>query len=216
MGSRWGHHGADGKTLSPAGRKPDRPTSGRQTVPETDAARYRCATLRTGGLAARTIGHAHRTLSKALGDAERDDLVTRNVCKLQKAPRVGDSEMAIVQDVPDFVGKLHGFRLYVAAMVALFTGMRLGEVLALRWNRIDLDRKRLEVRNALEPAKGGVRFKAPKTKAGRRDITLPDILVAALRDYRREQLLELKMQLGQGRLPDDALLFTQLDGNPLN
>ena len=171
------------------------------------------ATLRTGGLAARTIGHAHRTLSKALGDAERDDLLTRNVCKLQKAPRVGDSEMAIVQDVPGFVGKLHGCRLYVPAMVALFTGMRLGEVLALRWNRIDIDRKRLEVRNALEPAKGGLRFKAPKTKAGRRDISLPDILVAALRDYRREQL-ELKMQLGQGRLPDDAMLFANLEGEP--
>jgi hypothetical protein len=38
------------------------------------------------------------------------------------------SEMAIVQDVPGFAGKLHGSRLYVPAMVALFTGMRLGEV----------------------------------------------------------------------------------------
>jgi integrase len=173
------------------------------------------AALRTGGLAARTIGHAHRTLSKAMGDAERDDLVTRNVCKLQKAPRVGDSEMAIVQDVPGFVGKLRGSRLYVPAMLALFTGMRLSEVLALRWSRIDLDRKRLEVREALEPAKGGVGFKAPKTRAGRRDITLPDILVGVLRDYRREHL-ESRVRLGLGRLPDDALLFAQLDGSPLN
>ncbi len=171
--------------------------------------------LRTDGLAPRTIGHAHRVLGKALRDAERDDLVTRNVCKLQAAPRVGESEMAIVRDVPGFIAKLHGFRLYVAALVALLTGMRLGEVLALRWCRIDLDRKRLEVREALEPAKGGVKFKLPKTKAGRRDITLPDILVGALREYRREQL-ELRMQLGLGRLPDDALLFTQLDGNPFN
>jgi len=100
-------------------------------------------------------------------------------------------------------------------MVALFTGMRLGEVLALRWSRIDLDRKRLEVREALEPAKGGVGFKAPKTKAGRRDITLPDILVEALRDHRRAQLQSC-LQLGLGRLPDDALLFAQLDGSPLN
>lgn len=172
------------------------------------------ATLRTGGLAPRTIGHAHRVLGKALGDAERDDLVTRNVCKLQKAPRVGESEMTIVQDVPGFVSKLHGSRLYVPAMLALFTGMRLGEVLALRWRRIQLDRKMLEVREALEPVKGVVGFKAPKTKAGRRDISLPDILLGALRDYRREQL-ELNMQLGLGRPPDDALLFCQLDGSPL-
>jgi integrase len=171
--------------------------------------------LRTDGLAARTIGHAHRVLGKALRDAERDDLVSRNVCKLQAAPRVGESEMAIVRDVPGFVAKLHGSRIYVPAMVALLTGMRLAEVLALRWIRIDLDGMRLSVREALEPAKGGVRFKAPKTKAGRRDLSLPDILVEALRDYRREQL-ELRMQLGLGRLPDDALLFAQLDGSPLN
>ena len=171
------------------------------------------AALRTGGLAARTIGHAHRVLSKALRDAERDDLVVRNVCKLQTAPRVSESEKAIVRDVPELVARLRGSRLY--SMVALFTGARLGEVLALRWSRIDLDRKRLEVREALEQAKGGVGFKAPKTKAGRRDITLPDILVGVLRDYRRKQL-EARLQLGLGRLPDDALLFTRLDGGPLN
>ena len=99
-------------------------------------------------------------------------------------------------------------------MVALFTGMRLGEVLALRWSRIDLDGKRLLVREALEPTKGGVGFKTPKTKAGRRDITLPDILVGVLREHRRAQL-QLRMQLGLGR-PDDALLFSQLDGSPLH
>jgi integrase len=171
--------------------------------------------LRTGGLAARTIGHAHRVLGKALRDAERDDLVTRNVCKLQTAPRVSEREMAIVRDVPGFVAKLQGHRLCVPAMVALLGGLRLGEVLALRWSRIDLDGKRLLVREALEPAKGGVRFKQPKTKAGRRDISLPDILVEALRNYRREQL-EIRVALGLGRLPDDALLFAQIDGGPHN
>jgi integrase len=171
--------------------------------------------LRTEGLAARTIGHAHRVLGKALRDAERDGLVTRNACKLQAAPRVEEKEMVIVKDVPGFVAKLQGSRLYVPALVALLGGLRLGEVLALRWSRIDFESKRLSVREALESGKGGVRFKAPKTKAGRRDISLPDILVEALRNYRREQL-ELNLQLGLGRLPDDTLLFAQLDGSPHN
>ncbi|MGA7534935.1 MAG: site-specific integrase, partial [Pseudolabrys sp.] len=58
-------------------------------------------------------------------------------------------------------------------------------------------------------------FKAPKSKAGRRDITLPDILAEALRDHRKAQL-ELRFRLGVGKLPDDALLFSNLEGAPLS
>ena len=92
--------------------------------------------------------------------------------------------------------------------------MRLGEVLALRWNRVDLEGKVLMVREALEATKAGIRFKSPKSRAGRRDITLPDILVDVLREHRKAAL-ELRMQLGVGRLPDDALLFSNLEGEPL-
>jgi integrase len=170
-----------------------------------------------GGIAARTIGHAHRVLGKALADAARNDLVSRNVTKAQPAPNIAtDEDMVIVQDVPGLVAKLPGNRLHVPAMVALFTGMRLGEILALRWNRVPLDRKVIEVREALEQTKAhGVRFKAPKSKAGRRDITLPDILVDVLREHRKA-VLELRMQLGAGKLPEDALLFATIDGGPLS
>jgi integrase len=171
--------------------------------------------LRNGGLAARTIGYAHRVLGKALNDAEKDGLVIKNICKVQKAPKVaGDDDMVIVQDVPGLVAKLPGTRVHVLAMIALFTGMRLGEILALRWNRIDLDRKVAQVRGALEQTTAhGVRFKLPKSRAGRRDITLPDLLVDTLREHRKAAL-ELRMQIGAGRIPDDALLFATIDGNP--
>jgi integrase len=124
--------------------------------------------------------------------------------------------MVIVQDVPGFIELLrernHGRQLIVPAMVSLFTGMRLGEMLALRWGRVDLDRKIIEVREALEETKAyGIRFKAPKSKAGRRDITLPDLLLETLRDFRKEQL-ELRVKLGAGRLADDGLLFAGIDG----
>jgi integrase len=90
-------------------------------------------TLRNTGLAARTIAAAHRFLGKVLSDAEKDSLVTRNVCKIQRAPKVQAQETAIVKDVPGLIEKLCGSRLYSLAIVALFTGMRLGEILALRW-----------------------------------------------------------------------------------
>jgi integrase len=170
-----------------------------------------------GGIAARTIGHAHRLLSKALRDAASNDLVTRNVAKQKPAPKVEDNaDKIIVQDVSGLVNKLRDWRLGAAAMVALFTGMRLGEVLALRWNRVDLDAKVVQVREALEQTKVfGIRFKLPKSRAGRRDITLPDILVDALREHRKA-MLELRMQLGAGKLPDDALLFADVEGGPLS
>ncbi len=176
-------------------------------------------TLRTKGgakggpLSARTIGHAHRVLGKALRDAAKNEIVSRNVCQLETAPRVEEQELVIVRDVTAFLAKLTG-RLRAPAMIAIFTGMRLGEILALRWSRVDLDRKVIQVREALEQTKvHGIRFKAAKTKAGRRDLTLPDVLVDALRALRRDQL-EVRMKLGAGKLPDDALLFADVDGNP--
>jgi integrase len=127
--------------------------------------------------------------------------------------------MVIVQDVPGFVETLKATagRLYVPAMVALFTSMRRGEVLALRWGCVDLDRKTIRVEQALEHTKAhGIRFKPPKSKAGRRDVTLPDILVDLLRDYRKTQL-ELRLKLGAGKLQNDDLLFTDADcASPLS
>jgi integrase len=129
---------------------------------------------------------------------------------------VPDEEMVIVHDVPALVEKLKSCRLQHLAMISLFTGMRLGEVLALRWTRVDLDKKLIQVREAIEETdEFGIRFKAPKSKAGRRDITLPDILVSALRDYRKAQL-ELRFKLGAGKLSDDALLFADIKGAPLS
>ncbi|SDR31356.1 Integrase [Rhizobiales bacterium GAS113] len=161
----------------------------------------------SGGVAPRTIGHAHKVLGSALEDAVENEFITRNICRTKPAPKVPDAEMVIVRDLAGLVGKLAGWRLGAVAVVALFTGARLGEVLALRWNRVDLDKKRLAVVEALEHTKlHGTRVKPPKTRAGRREISLPDILVARLREHRKGQL-ERRLQLGAGRLPEDALLF---------
>jgi integrase len=133
-------------------------------------------------------------------------------------PKAPDAEMVIVRNVPTLIAdlKANGCVLYVPAMVSLFTGMRLGEVLALRWSRIDLDKKIIQVRETLEHTKAhGIRFKPPKSKAGRREVTLPDILVDVLREHRKVQL-ELRLKLGAGKLPDDALLFADIEGGPLS
>jgi integrase len=114
------------------------------------------------------------------------------------------------------VERLRGRAMYPKAVTALFTGLRRGELLALRWSNVALESadRHIKVREAIEETRaGGLRFKAPKTANGERDVSLPDIVVEALRDYRRQQL-EVRLALGLGKLVDDALLFPKLDGTP--
>ena len=168
-----------------------------------------------GGVSARTIGHAHRILKKAFCEALKNDLITKNAAASQRAPKVEAEEMVIlaIEQVKALLPALTGRPIYAPAVVALFTGLRRGELLALRWSNVDLDASVALVREALEETKAGIRFKAPKTKNGVRDITLPDLVVEVLRDHRRQQL-EQRLALGVGKLPDDALVFPGPNGGP--
>ena len=77
-------------------------------------------------------------------------------------------------------------------MLALSTGMRRGEVFALRWKNVDLERGSLRVMESLEQTKAGIRFKAPKTDKTRA-ITIPAFAVDELRRLKRQQAEELLM-----------------------
>jgi integrase len=92
--------------------------------------------------------------------------------------------------------------------------MRRGELLALRWKDVDLDGGKLRVEQSLEQTKTGLRFKGPKTKHGRRQISLPSSVVVELRTHRRTQA-EQRLALGLGKEADEALVFRRVDGAPL-
>lgn len=98
--------------------------------------------------------------------------------------------------------------------MGLATGMRRGELLALRWKDISLDMGRVQVEQSLEQTKAGLRFKGPKTKHGRRQFSISASVIAELMAHRRIQA-EQRLALGLGREPDDALVFRQVDGTPL-
>jgi integrase len=167
-----------------------------------------------GGLSAVTVRHAHRLLSKALREAQRFDLTARNAASLISAPQAPHREVEILtaDQVRAVVTGLKGRAIYPKAILALFCGLRRGEILALRWR--DLVGKSLAVRESIEETQeGGLVFKAPKSRAGVREIPLPDVVVGALDDYRRQQL-EQRLALGLGRPTGDVLVFSRPDGGP--
>jgi integrase len=93
--------------------------------------------------------------------------------------------------------------------------MRRGELLALQWGDIDLDAGMLKVERSIEETKAGLRVKPPKTKHGRRTISLAPTTTEALRAHRRRQL-EIRMALGMGKPEGDTLVFSAPDGAMLS
>ena len=168
-------------------------------------------------LGARTVGHAHRVLHRALARALEGQLVFRNTAALVKPPKVDDQEVAALKadQIGDVLDKLRDHALYPIVVLALGSGLRRGELLALRWSDVDLDAASVRVERSLEETKAGLRFKAPKSRHGRRSVSLPATVVETLRTHRRAQL-ELRMALGLGKAPDDALVFCQPDGEPMS
>ena len=146
-----------------------------QALRTTDVEAWHAGLL-AGGLAPRTIRDAHRLLVQALGDAVKHGLVVKNVARLQSPPKIRHQEVEIIPAdmITPMLEKLAGHIFYPLVVTALYTGLRRGEQLALTWADVDLDAKVLRVDRALDETKAGVAVKPPKTKAGRRSISLPD------------------------------------------
>jgi integrase len=176
------------------------------------------AELFRGGLAAPTIKLIHRVLHRALGQAKVWGVIRDNPAELAKPPREPDRETEMLQPdrAAELLERLRGRPFYMLASLALATGMRRNEMLALRWQDIDLDAGRLTVEQALEQtAAHGIRVKAPKTRHGRRTISLPVHIVTELRQHWREQQ-ELRLAMGLGKAPDDTPVFATPDGGYMN
>jgi integrase len=168
-------------------------------------------------ISVRTVGHAHRVLHRALERALETELVARNVAHAIRPPKVEDREVKSLtaDEVGIVLGALEGHSLQSIAVLALSSGMRRGEILALRWSDFDLEVSgTVRIERSLEQTKAGLRFKAPKTKHSKRLLALPPIAIEALQAHRRHQL-ELRMTLGLGKLASDALVFSSLEGDPV-
>ena len=103
-------------------------------------------------------------------------------------------------------------RIFMPMLLAGMLGLRRGEIAALRWRHIDLDKGHAAITESFEQTRQGVRLKAPKSGRGRK-VALPGKVVAELRTWRARQAEEL---LGLGiRLGDDSFICAAEDGQPV-
>jgi integrase len=173
------------------------------------------------GLSSTTARQMHSVLHHALGDAVRKGLVPRNVCELVDAPtpRRTRVQALTVEQARTFLAAAAGDRLEALYLLALSTGMRQGELLALHWGDVDLDAGVLQVRGTLHRVPGvsvgdksGLVISDPKTSHSRRPVRLSGVAVAALRKHRARQLEE---RLAMGELWDEHdLVFCNSIGRP--
>jgi integrase len=150
----------------------------------------------------------------ALSDAERLDLVPRNVAKAAKPPGLGRNERrALTPDEAKRLAAMIEKRHEPLFMVALSTGLRRGELLALRWSDVDLKSGRLFVRRALQRTEGRLQFVQPKTYRSARAVPLSALTLKALE---RQRVAQAKERLAAGELwQAHDLVFASTIGTPL-
>ncbi|MDQ3407142.1 MAG: site-specific integrase, partial [Chloroflexota bacterium] len=98
-------------------------------------------------------------------------------------------------------------------VTALATGLHQGELLALRWDDVDLDARTLRVRHTLARVDRKLELLEPKTERSRRSIVIPEVVVAALRAHRTRQRME-RLVAGSRWMASDHVFATTI-GTPI-
>ncbi|GAA6525039.1 site-specific integrase [Intrasporangium sp. DVR] len=166
------------------------------------------------GVSARTVQLTRAVLRSMLADAERDQLVHRNVAALVKGPRVERQEVVpwTPEEAHRFLASLEDHRLHALFAVGVALGLRKGELLALRWEDVDLDARALRVRGTVQRLGKGIGLVtgSPKTGRSRRTLPLPRVLVATLKAHRAAQAAE-REEAGS-RWQDPGIVFATRRG----
>lgn len=119
---------------------------------------------------------------------------------------------------PDQLGRLLEVlvddRLGALYFLAVFTGLRRGELVGLQWGDVDLDAAQLTIRHSITQRGGELRYGKPKTKKGERPVALDARTVDVLRRYGTRQA-EDRLRWGSAWLNDGNLVFTREDGSPV-
>ena len=169
------------------------------------------------GLSATSVRGRHRILSEALSHAVRWGLIIRNVAQAVDPPRPERKEMQSLDSdgVNAFLEAAQDTPHHVLFYLAVDTGLRCSELLALRWKDIDTELLTLSVIQVLHQLRDGrIIFHEPKTAKGRRQVALTPSSAIVLREHGEEQAA-IWAALGKPLSRED-LVFSHHDGRPLH
>jgi integrase len=177
--------------------------------------RVMCQDLAQGGLQRRGVQFVHAVLRAGLQSAVRDELVARNVAKLVQVPapvyEVGQGLKP--DDARKLLAAAQSERLSALYVLAVYLGLRRGELLGLQWEHVDLDAETLQVVQTLQRVGGELQLTAPKTRKSRRTVPLPPPVVEALRAHK---VVQSKERLAAGTdWQDTGMVFASLVGTPM-
>lgn len=148
--------------------------------------------LEKDGASPRTRELVHVVLHAAFKHARRVNLLRENPADLVDKPRAPKRSMRALsrEEAAALLGAAKGDRLEALYVLAVTLGLRQGELLALRWEDVDLRQGTLTVRHTQQELNGRLLVSEPKTAASRRTIPLPGRVKTALHEHRKRMLAE--------------------------
>ncbi len=169
-----------------------------------------------GGLSPATVVYMHRITKHALGQAVKWDMLPKNPADAVKPPRVERKPAATYDttEAVDALETLRATRMFIPTVLGMLCGMRRGEITALRWQSIDLERGQLAIVASTEQLAGQGNIRDKDTKGKRcRTIALSAQVVTELRAHKLRQAKEL-LRVGV-RLQGSQYVVAKEDGSQL-
>jgi integrase len=169
-----------------------------------------------GGLSPRSVRHHHMTLHIALQTAVKWGLLQRNPADVVSPPKAKKPEIQTWDEyeIRRFLDATKDSVYYPIFYLALFTGLRRSELLALRWQDMDSLYCQLYISRSMHHLKTGqIVFRQPKSTKGNRTVALSPSTLKILREYRQRR--EAEAVILAKSITDNDLVFCHLDGSPL-
>ncbi|SHO48919.1 tyrosine-type recombinase/integrase [Anaerocolumna xylanovorans] len=175
-----------------------------------------------GKLSNRSVRYLHIIIHGALEQAVRNGLISKNVSSAAVLPAREVKEIVPLStdEVKKLIEVAKDSSIYTLILLEIFSGLRKGEILAITWNAINFDEKKLYVRHSLcrvldtentVANKYKLILMEPKTSKSKRCIPLNDMVIAALKKHKKYQNEE-KIR-NRDIYNDQDLVFAMPDGN---